>query len=127
MGRSRGRERGRVVDELRRDLAAATADRQSDPPAIDWHLAPNRTVISETTTVRTLTADDIDAVVSFRTGGTPGQRDMHLQTVGRLVGIRPVSDATRTAAAVDLIVRQGLTQATLRVALGEPITIRRTP
>lgn len=102
MSRSRGRERRRVVEQLARELAR---------------------YVEEETPARLLRTADIDQVVAFRTAGHRLSRAPEHRTIGRLIGVRPPTDTA--PGVMHLVVQQGTDQATFRVAIGEPVTVRR--
>jgi hypothetical protein len=100
VSRARRREHRRIVAQLQR---------MTSPP------------IEEVTPARLLTTLDVGRVVAFRTAGRPGSREPQHRTIGTLAGVRPTTDA------VLLVVTQGAAEATFRVALSEPVTVRRSP
>lgn len=101
MSRSRGRERRRILAQL-----------QPAP-------------VEDLTPARLLSTLDVDHVIAFRTAGQRLSRAPEHRTIGRLLGVRPPTDTA--PGVMHLVVQQGTEQATFRVAIGEPITVRRSP
>ena len=99
MSRSRGRERRRILAQLQ--------------PAPVEDLAP----------ARLLSTLDVDHVIAFRSAGHRLSRAPEHRTIGRLLGVRPPTDTA--PGVMHLVVQQGTEQATFRVAIGEPVTVRR--
>ncbi|PYY63646.1 hypothetical protein DEJ30_12085 [Curtobacterium sp. MCPF17_003] len=102
MSRKRGRERRRILAHLE----------QTRPSFVE-----------ETTPARLLQTTDVDLVIAFRTAGHRLSREPQHRTIGRLVGVRPPDPTSPNR--MQLVVRQGVDQASFTVNIGEPITVRR--
>lgn len=104
MSRTRGRERRRILEQIAR--------------------AP-QTFVEEVTPARLLQTTDVGLVVAFRTAGHRLSREPQHRTIGTLLGVRPPE--TSSPNRMQLVVQQGVDQASFTVNIGEPITVRRTP
>jgi hypothetical protein len=104
VSRKRGRERRRILEQIAQ--------------------AP-QTFVEEVTPARLLQTTDVGLVVAFRTAGPRLSREPQHRTIGRLVGVRPPDPTSPNR--MQLVVQQGVDQASFTVNIGEPITVRRTP
>lgn len=104
MSRTRSRERRRILEQLAREP---------------------RAFVEETTPARLLQTTDIGLVVAFRTAGHRLSREPQNRTIGTLIGVRPPD--TSSPNRMQLVLQQGVDQASFTVNIGEPITVRRTP
>ncbi|WIA96446.1 hypothetical protein [Curtobacterium sp. MCBA15_004] len=104
MSRARGRERRRILAQL-----------EQQPVRYAEELSP----------ARLLQTTDVGLVVAFRTAGHRLSREPQHRTIGTLIGVRPPD--TSSPNRMQLVVQQGVDQATFLVDVGEPVTIRRSP
>lgn len=102
MSRKRGRERRRILEQF------------------DW--SP-QAFAEEVSPARLLQTTDVGLVVAFRSAGPRLSREPQHRTIGTLIGVRPpdISSPNR----MQLVVQQGVEQASFLVNIGEPITVRR--
>lgn len=102
MSRKRGRERRRILAQLKQTRLS---------------------FVEEVTPARLLQTTDVGLVIAFRTAGHRLSRSPEHRTLGTLIGVRPPDPTSPNR--MQLVVQQGVDQAAFTVNIGEPITVRR--